>query len=469
MRLPRYSRLLTVPADFQLLHWLIGTLVVTGSALITKSVFEPSLSPVQDSLTIVLAILFAGCATSIRTGRAGVGRATSYRSVLAPAGGWVLCESVAVWIVHKLDDAYAPCLARISAWGALTFAAVIAGRLLVSSLESRRDRTRAVAVVGRADLCARFARDIAGMRTSAYRIDAQFDTRADAGTDSRAHFGDVPVFRNLDAFASYVRERRIDELWLALPLTDEATLLRFLDMFRHDLVNIRFIPDVSRLARFQSNASPLDDAMAINLVGVPLNEKALVEKTLFDRVFAACVIVAITPALLAIACGIKLTSPGPVLFTQRRHGANGRPFHIYKFRTMHVHAPKEGVVVQATKDDPRITRFGAFLRRTSLDELPQFFNVLRGDMSVVGPRPHAIEHDEHYQNIVDGYIHRYRIKPGITGWAQINGLRGETDSIDKMQRRVEHDLHYLSNWSFALDMRIVLATIARGFVHRNAY
>lgn len=136
---------------------------------------------------------------------------------------------------------------------------------------------------------------------------------------------------------------------------------------------------------------------------------------------------------------------------------------------LHVHEARQGEIEQATRHDPRITPLDAFLRRTSLDELPQFFNVLRGEMSVVGPRPHAIEHDVLYQNIVDGYIHRYRIKPGITGWAQINGFRGETDSIEKMPQRVEHDLHYLSNWSLGLDLRIVLATMTRGFVHRNAY
>jgi lipopolysaccharide/colanic/teichoic acid biosynthesis glycosyltransferase len=136
---------------------------------------------------------------------------------------------------------------------------------------------------------------------------------------------------------------------------------------------------------------------------------------------------------------------------------------------MHVHSEEQGVVSQASRGDSRITRVGAFLRRTSLDELPQFFNVLSGDMSVVGPRPHAIEHDELYRKVVSGYMHRYRVKPGITGWAQVNGFRGETDRIEKMQGRVEHDLYYLRNWSFALDMRIVAATIWRGFRHTNAY
>jgi lipopolysaccharide/colanic/teichoic acid biosynthesis glycosyltransferase len=136
---------------------------------------------------------------------------------------------------------------------------------------------------------------------------------------------------------------------------------------------------------------------------------------------------------------------------------------------MRKHAARTGVVRQATRGDPRVTRVGAFLRRTSLDELPQFLNVLRGEMSVVGPRPHAIEHDDEYRGIVDGYIHRYRIKPGITGWAQVNGFRGETDRVEKMQARVEHDLYYLRNWSFGLDMRIVFATVVKGLRHRNAY
>jgi lipopolysaccharide/colanic/teichoic acid biosynthesis glycosyltransferase len=144
-------------------------------------------------------------------------------------------------------------------------------------------------------------------------------------------------------------------------------------------------------------------------------------------------------------------------------------FQIYKFRTMRLHEQKPGVLEQATRGDPRITKVGGFLRRTSLDELPQFFNVLRGDMSVVGPRPHALEHDDLYQNIVSGYIHRYRIKPGITGWAQINGFRGETDRIEKMEGRVAHDLYYLRNWSFRLDVKIIFATIFKGLHHPNAY
>jgi Undecaprenyl-phosphate glucose phosphotransferase len=208
---------------------------------------------------------------------------------------------------------------------------------------------------------------------------------------------------------------------------------------------------------------------AINLAASPLSKRDRMAKEIFDRAFAAVALLVVSPVLLILAVAVKISSPGPVFFTQMRSGADGNAFRIYKFRSMRVHVEEHGSLRQANRNDPRTTRIGWFMRRTSLDELPQFFNVLRGEMSVVGPRPHALEHDEHYQSIVSGYIHRYRIKPGITGWAQINGFRGETDRIEKMQSRVEYDLFYLRNWSFALDLRIVLATIFRGFRHSNAY
>jgi Undecaprenyl-phosphate glucose phosphotransferase len=280
----------------------------------------------------------------------------------------------------------------------------------------------------------------------------------------------VTMFDNLEAFADYIRGNDLHELWLALPLSEERTIFKLVSEFRDDLVNIRFMPDVRSLALFDSGGViDLVGVPAINLVASPLSPNALLKKDLFDRVFAAAALIGLAPLLIAIAIAVKLSSRGPVFFKQKRKGADGRVFTIYKFRSMRIHAQEQGVLKQATRDDPRITKVGAFLRRTSLDELPQFFNVLRGDMSVVGPRPHALEHDDLYQKVVTGYIHRYRIKPGITGWAQVNGYRGETDRIEKMERRVAHDLYYLSNWSFALDMRIIAATVVKGLVQSTAY
>ena len=195
----------------------------------------------------------------------------------------------------------------------------------------------------------------------------------------------------------------------------------------------------------------------------------MLPKFVFDRLFALGALAALAPLMLVIAAMVKLSSPGPVFFRQKRKGIDGHQFEIYKFRSMKVHAETAGKVTQATRGDPRITAVGAFLRRTSLDELPQFINVLKGEMSVVGPRPHALEHDDIYKNLVRGYMQRYRIKPGITGWAQVNGFRGETDRVEKMRDRVRFDLHYMQNWSFTLDLKIVAMTMWKGFAGQNAY
>lgn len=166
---------------------------------------------------------------------------------------------------------------------------------------------------------------------------------------------------------------------------------------------------------------------------------------------------------------IALTSKGPVLFKQYRTGINGKRFKVYKFRSMVVHQESSGQVTQACKNDERVTKVGAFLRRTSLDELPQFFNVLQGRMSIVGPRPHALMHNEYYKDLVESYMQRHKVKPGITGWAQVNGYRGQTDTLEKMQKRVEFDLWYIDNWSLGLDLKIILWTVFRGFINKNAY
>jgi Undecaprenyl-phosphate glucose phosphotransferase len=324
---------------------------------------------------------------------------------------------------------------------------------------------RLVALVGDEAHCQRLLCNIDAAPDSGFRPRALFYLCGDARNAREGLY----AFDEFDAFTDYVREAGIQELWLALPLSEQPTIRRFLDAFRYELVNIRLLPDIRGLALFDDGIIELLGSPAINLAASPLSPAALAQKALFDSVFAALVLLAVAPLFAVVAVAVKLSSPGPVFFRQNRRGANGRVFRIYKFRSMRVHEETCKSITQATRGDPRVTRVGAFLRRTSLDELPQFINVLRGEMSVVGPRPHAIEHDELYSKTIDRYIHRYRIKPGITGWAQVNGYRGETDRIEKMQQRVEHDLYYLSNWSLMLDMRIVAATLIKGFVHRNAY
>lgn len=279
----------------------------------------------------------------------------------------------------------------------------------------------------------------------------------------------LPVLTDFDELVDKVRAEEIDEVWLALPLSQEHTIYRFVHALRHDFVNLRLIPDTRSISLFNHSMTDVAGLATIDLTTSPLGTLQMWPKLLFDRLFAATALLALSPLLIAIAIAVKATSKGPVFFTQHRKGADGRPFRIYKFRSMGVHRETTGSVTQATRNDPRVTKVGAFLRRTSLDELPQFLNVLFGHMSVVGPRPHALEHDDLYKDLVYGYMFRYRIKPGITGWAQVNGYRGATEKVEKMQSRVKFDLFYIHNWSFWFDIKIVAMTMFKGFIGRNAY
>ena len=388
---------------------------------------------------------------------------------------WLVVQGCALISMYSLTHIDIVSRLWFAYWSAMAGALLIAWRLVTHAVLAHARRAglnlHQVAIAGSAALCAQIVRRIEAEPGTGFRATALFNpARASSPAAPLPAAPGIAACDTLDAFADYIRAHDVHELWLAMSLADERLVERLVAEFRNDLVNIRFIPDVRSFALFDtSSVIDLLGVPAINLVASPLSSSALFKKELFDRLFAAVVLVILLPLFVAIALAVKLSSRGPVFFRQKRKGADGRVFTIYKFRSMRVHLEADGQVSQATRNDPRVTRVGAFLRRTSLDELPQFFNVLRGDMSVVGPRPHALEHDDLYQSVVAGYIHRYRIKPGITGWAQINGYRGETDRLEKMELRVAHDLYYLGHWSFWLDMRIIAATIFRGLVSPNAY
>ncbi|MBW8835586.1 Undecaprenyl-phosphate glucose phosphotransferase [Burkholderia sp. OAS925] len=397
------------------------------------------------------------------------------RSKLALAGqvslAWLIVQGSALVLMYSLHRSDFVSRLWFSYWTAVTGGLLISYRLITHAVLARARgagmNLHRVAIVGSGSQCDALIRRIDSAPTTGFRATAVYNTKPD---QSPVNSKGVPVFDSVDALAEYIRTNDVHELWLMLSLAEEPLICSLVSEFRDDLVNIRFMPDVRSLALFEgSGVIELLGVPAINLVASPLSASSMLKKEIFDRLFAATALFCLAPLLVAIALAVKLSSRGPVFFRQKRKGADGRVFTIYKFRSMRMHTEQKGTVSQATRNDPRVTKVGAFLRRTSLDELPQFFNVLRGDMSVVGPRPHALEHDDLYQKVVAGYINRYRIKPGITGWAQINGFRGETDRIEKMERRVEHDLYYLGHWSFALDMRIIGATIVAGLVHRNAY
>jgi putative colanic acid biosysnthesis UDP-glucose lipid carrier transferase len=232
--------------------------------------------------------------------------------------------------------------------------------------------------------------------------------------------------------------------------------------------SVFFVPDVFGISIIQGRLQDMNGIPVVGICETPFTGTNELVKRISDFVLASVILVLISPLLLAIAIGVKLSSPGPAIFRQRRNGLDGEEIIVYKFRSMRAEDNGE-VVRQASKGDPRITPFGAFLRRSSLDELPQFVNVIQGRMSIVGPRPHAVAHNELYRQLIKAYMVRHKVKPGITGWAQIHGHRGETDTVEKMQARVEYDLEYLRNWSLGLDLQIIARTIIVMLRGQNAY
>jgi exopolysaccharide biosynthesis polyprenyl glycosylphosphotransferase len=237
-------------------------------------------------------------------------------------------------------------------------------------------------------------------------------------------------------------------------------------------VDVRLCPDAFGQRLGEVHASHMGGHTFLNVVDRPLGEGRWAIKALEDRVLGAAILTMIAPILLAISIAIKCDSRGPVFFRQKRYGYNNTLIEVWKFRTMYTEMTDANAEQLTRRNDPRITRIGAFLRRTSLDELPQFINVVRGEMSIVGPRPHALSAKAGtllYQEAVKYYDARHRVKPGITGWAQVNGWRGETDTVEQIRKRVEHDLYYIDNWSIFLDLRIILRTILGGFTGRQAF
>jgi len=318
---------------------------------------------------------------------------------------------------------------------------------------------------------------IAGAGKMGRRLSTVINTNAWSGTQLLGFFDDsidhpvdgFPVLGNLAALPEFVRQNDLDIVYLALPLRLESKIQGLLRDLSDSTVSVHLIPDILCLDLFSGGSlNYFDNLPVIELRDTPLRGINALFKRMEDLILASCILMITSPLLCAISLIIKCTSRGPVFFKQWRYGLNGKPIVIYKFRTMTV--LEDGYeFTQASPNDDRVTPFGMLLRRTSLDELPQLFNVLQGTMSLVGPRPHPVAMNEEYRKRVYGYMLRHKVKPGITGLAQINGCRGETDTLDKMKNRVRFDLEYLQQWSLVLDLKIIITTLCNGAWKRNAY
>ena len=292
-------------------------------------------------------------------------------------------------------------------------------------------------------------------------FDDRYLERLDASSDFR-------MLGNLSEMPKFVRDKNIQLIYLSLPMASQPRILQVLDELKDSTASIFFVPDMFITDLVQGSTGYVCGMPVISVCETPFRGSNGVVKRISDIILSIMILILVSPVLLLVAVAIKLTSAGPVIFSQRRYGLDGKEILVYKFRSMNV--TEDGAQVrQAQKNDDRITPLGAFLRKSSLDELPQFVNVLQGRMSIVGPRPHAVAHNEMYRKLIKGYMVRHKVKPGITGWAQVNGYRGETDTLDKMKGRIDYDLDYLRNWSLRLDLYIILKTIPTVLGDNKAY
>jgi len=350
----------------------------------------------------------------------------------------------------------------VGMWTVLAFIVLIAARVgalwLLGVAYTRAGFGRRIVIAGAGVLGREVARRLRESPSAGFNVVAFFD---DNPTLRSSDIEGIPVQGTVDQIKDIVRSLPLDQVWIALPLRAEERIKLLLRDLAPMNVEVRFVPDIYGFTLLNHSVKEVSGLPVVNLTESPLTGLKGALKWLEDKVLAILILLVIWPVMLVVALGVKLTSPGPVLFRQRRSGLDNREIVVWKFRTMSVDQQPMPGLPQARKDDPRVTRFGAFLRRTSLDELPQFINVLLGDMSIVGPRPHAFWLDEFYLDKIPTYLLRSWIKPGITGWAQVCGWRGETDETWKMEMRVQHDLYYIENWSLGLDIYIILLTLFR--------
>jgi len=386
---------------------------------------------------------------------------------------WLVTFFLVIFIAFMTKTS--PHFSRVTllSWMVFTPAILIAGRFglrqLISHLKVLGVNNKKIVVVGMTEIGLRFAQELESQPNYGYQIAGFY-----ANKNSHNHLcakkisQQYPTLGNYNDLVIAAELGEWDEIYLALPSEAKKQISSLLDKLSNTATPVRMLPDYFTTNLLKSKYLEIVKTPTLCIYDSPFSAHNEFIKRVEDILVASIILILISPLLLLIALTVKLTSTGPIIFKQARYGLKGERITVWKFRSMTVCENGDNVK-QATKNDKRFTPIGAFLRKTSLDELPQFLNVLTGEMSIVGPRPHAIVHNEEYRAIIPGYMLRHFVKPGITGWAQINGWRGETDTIYKMRKRLEFDLEYMREWSLWLDIKIILFTIIRGFNDKNAF
>jgi Undecaprenyl-phosphate glucose phosphotransferase len=397
------------------------------------------------------------------------------RQMLRLAGGWAFAffAVFAALFFLKLEGVVSR--VWVASWfvfglGALAVERALVARLTLGMARSGRLARRAV-VVGGGEYGRDLLREFGEAKTSEIELLGVFDDRGDERAPQSVE--GVPKLGNVDNLVEFARHTRIDLVIFALPITAEQRILQMLRKLWVLPTDIRLAAHANRLRFRPRSYSYVGQVPFLDLFDKPIADWDVVVKLAFDKIVGGAALLVLSPLLLATAIAVKLDSPGPVLFRQRRYGFNNELIEVFKFRSMYVDQTDAEAARLVTRGDPRVTRVGRFIRKASLDELPQLFNVVfKGNLSLVGPRPHAVHAkaaSRQYEEVVDGYFARHRVRPGITGWAQVNGWRGETDTPEKIQQRVEHDLHYIENWSILFDLYIMALTPIALFKTTNAF
>lgn len=356
-------------------------------------------------------------------------------------------------------------LSTISILGFICFRSSI--RLAIHYLRKYGYNNRQVVIVGESSVGAHLVDSILktpwlGLRILGYYMVNETDVA------SRYNGLGIRMLGDLSQLVADAKMGSIDKIYVTLPMEEQGVINYILTELADSTCTVLLVPDIFICNILHSRTEVINGLPIVSLYDTPLDGVNKLLKRVEDVLLSILILIFISPVLAAISFIIKMTSPGPILFKQMRYGLDGKAIEVWKFRTMNV-MENGDTVIQAKKNDSRITTVGRFLRKTSLDELPQFINVVKGDMSIVGPRPHAVAHNEQYRKLIQGYMLRHKIKPGITGWAQINGLRGETDTLDKMEKRLEFDLEYIRRWGIFFDLKIIYLTIFKGFISKSAY
>ena len=382
--------------------------------------------------------------------------------------GWFLIIAILYMIISSVGVMYWYDDYVLQVWVFMTPFVLLVSHLGLRKLAfvpGKHGEMRSVLIVGVNEVGVRMERRIIENPYLLMEVHGYFDDRS----DQRHPLGrTAPILGGMEDISPYVHQHNVKIVFISQPIAAQPRIRKLLDELQDTTASVYFLPDIYTFDLMQARIDHVAGMPVVAICETPFTGANRLLKRLSDVVLAAMIFLLMLPVMLLVSLAVKCSSPGPVIFRQRRYGLYGEEMLVYKFRTMTV--VDDGVkIVQAKKNDQRITKVGAFLRRSSLDELPQFINVIQGRMSIVGPRPHAVAHNELYRKLIKGYMLRHKVKPGITGWAQVNGLRGETETLEKMQARVEYDLDYVRNWSLALDLWIIARTVLVVLKSENAH